>query len=505
MEVWTGSSTDGTTMAGFTCNDWLVPAGSGYNGYSGEVGQDWTQSSDSPCGNEYPIYCFSPGDAAPPEGACCLADGSCAVQTQASCDSSGGTYQGDGTTCAPNPCPPPPAAPTVTTQTVTGIGTTTATGNGNITDLGAPDPTQHGVCWNTTGTPTIGGSKTEEGAASATGAFTSDMTGLSPNTTYYMRAYATNTEGTSYGSDVTFPTSSGPTKVDLTGPTSVTAGSVSTALTLTSQDAGGSAENVTADTKFDLSSNSTDTAVFYSDAAGTSVITQTTIANGTSTATFYYKDGNEGTPTIAAAWNSGGTDLGSDTLPVTVSLAAATLVTSTTVAQSFKDFKVTVTKIEMFNGTSWVEIFSGTAQLDMVPGGTFPGISDLTLPQGTYSQIRVTFRNSLPVTGTLSYGGSAYYTTAATFGGAGNIASDPSTNIGSQTVYTFKISEWGALNADVTETSLITPPITVDATTDYQPTLRFTISKTFLLKGSAGKDTTYYFALSKPAVNIILP
>ena len=97
-------------------------------------------------------------------------------------------------------------AATVTTQAVTDIGTTTATGNGNITILGIPEPTQHGVCWNTTGTPTTADSKTEEGAASATGAFTSSITGLSPNTPYYVRAYATNTADTVYGNEVTFTT-----------------------------------------------------------------------------------------------------------------------------------------------------------------------------------------------------------------------------------------------------------------------------------------------------------
>ena len=96
---------------------------------------------------------------------------------------------------------------------MTNPGATTATGNGNITDLGVPNPTQHGVCWNTTGTPTTGNSKTEEGAASATGAFTSNMTGLSPNTKYYVRAYATNSAGTSYGAEVNFTTNSDGTGV----------------------------------------------------------------------------------------------------------------------------------------------------------------------------------------------------------------------------------------------------------------------------------------------------
>lgn len=63
---------------------------------------------------------------------------------------------------------------------------------------------QHGVCWNTTGTPTTGDNKTEEGAAGATGAFTSAMTGLVSGTHYYVRAYATNAIGTGYGSEVEF-------------------------------------------------------------------------------------------------------------------------------------------------------------------------------------------------------------------------------------------------------------------------------------------------------------
>jgi hypothetical protein len=54
------------------------------------------------------------------------------------------------------------SAPTVSTQAVSNILTTTATGNGNITNLGNPNPTAHGVCWNTLGTPTIAGSHTEE-------------------------------------------------------------------------------------------------------------------------------------------------------------------------------------------------------------------------------------------------------------------------------------------------------------------------------------------------------
>ena len=97
-------------------------------------------------------------------------------------------------------------APTITTQAVTSIAHTTATGNGNIIDLGVTNPTQHGICWNTSGNPTIADSKTEEGTASVTGAFTSSLTSLSQNTTYYYNAYATNSYGTSYGTVGSFTT-----------------------------------------------------------------------------------------------------------------------------------------------------------------------------------------------------------------------------------------------------------------------------------------------------------
>ena len=101
--------------------------------------------------------------------------------------------------------------PTITTQATTSISTTTATANGNITSLGNPNPTQYGHCWNTSTNPTTSNSKTSKGAASATGAYTSSMTSLISSTTYYVRAYATNTSGTAYGSEVSFSTATAAT------------------------------------------------------------------------------------------------------------------------------------------------------------------------------------------------------------------------------------------------------------------------------------------------------
>ncbi len=97
----------------------------------------------------------------------------------------------------------PTVAPTVTTQAVTNIAQTTATGNGNITDDGGATATR-GMCWNTSGTPTTADSHATNGTGE--GAYTVSMTGLTAGTHYYVRAYATNSAGTSYGSQVDFYT-----------------------------------------------------------------------------------------------------------------------------------------------------------------------------------------------------------------------------------------------------------------------------------------------------------
>lgn len=94
--------------------------------------------------------------------------------------------------------------PTVTTTIVTNVTSTTATSGGNVTDDGGATVTARGVCWSTSPDPTIDDNKTTDG--NGTGAFTSQLTNLTHSTTYYMRAYATNSEGTSYGEQKYFTT-----------------------------------------------------------------------------------------------------------------------------------------------------------------------------------------------------------------------------------------------------------------------------------------------------------
>ena len=106
--------------------------------------------------------------------------------------------------------------PTVTTTIISDITTTTATGGGNVTSDGGATVTARGVCWSTNQNPTTADSKTTDG--SGTGSFVSSLIGLTPNTTYYVRAYATNSAGTAYGNQVSFVT--GPSTIsDIDGNT----------------------------------------------------------------------------------------------------------------------------------------------------------------------------------------------------------------------------------------------------------------------------------------------
>ena len=93
---------------------------------------------------------------------------------------------------------------TLTTASVSEITSTSAKSGGNITGDGGSSVTTRGVCWGTSPGPTVSSNKTSDG--SGTGSFTSNLTGLSRNTTYYLRAYATNEAGTSYGNEVQFLT-----------------------------------------------------------------------------------------------------------------------------------------------------------------------------------------------------------------------------------------------------------------------------------------------------------
>ena len=96
--------------------------------------------------------------------------------------------------------------PTVTTTTASNITDTTVVCGGNIINDGGATITICGVCWSTSQNPTIYNNCIIRGAT--TGSFTSNITGLTAGTTYYVRAYATNAVGTAYGNEISFTTTS---------------------------------------------------------------------------------------------------------------------------------------------------------------------------------------------------------------------------------------------------------------------------------------------------------
>lgn len=111
--------------------------------------------------------------------------------------------------------------PEVTTAEVTDIAWRTAVGGGEVTNENGSEVTERGICWSTEHNPEISNHNANNG--SGLGSFSVNMTGLSAGTTYYVRAYATNSAGTNYGNEVTFKTDDPlPPTVSVTGTNSIT-------------------------------------------------------------------------------------------------------------------------------------------------------------------------------------------------------------------------------------------------------------------------------------------
>jgi hypothetical protein len=125
-----------------------------------------------------------------------------------------------------------PSLAVITTTAVSSITQATAISGGTISYQGASAITARGICWSTSANPTLANSFTTNGTG--VGTFTANLTGLTAGTTYYVRAFATNASGTSYGNEVSFSTqtlaaqypagsvfcAAGPTAiVDVTNPT----------------------------------------------------------------------------------------------------------------------------------------------------------------------------------------------------------------------------------------------------------------------------------------------
>jgi hypothetical protein len=202
----------------------------------------------------------------------------------------------------------------VTTAAISSISQATATSGGTVTSDGGATFTARGVCWNTSANPTIANSKTTDSAG--TGAFTSSITGLTALTTYYVRAYATNSAGTVYGNQVSFAT------IALALP-AITTAAIS-GITQASAISGG---NITDDggspilgrgVCWSLSTNPTTANNFVTEGAGTG--SYIALLTGLTSSTLYH--------VRAYATNAQGTSYGNDVSFTTIVLPLATVTTT---------------------------------------------------------------------------------------------------------------------------------------------------------------------------------
>ncbi|MBL0358949.1 MAG: hypothetical protein IPP72_19700 [Chitinophagaceae bacterium] len=243
---------------------------------------------------------------------------------------------------------------TITTNSTTNLTDSTATSGGNITSDGGAAVTARGVCWSISPNPVVAGNHSSDGAG--TGSFTSLITGLDSNNTYYVRAYATNSAGTAYGNEISFKYSS-----TVALPT-VTTNTI-TAITSASAASGG---NITADGGATVTSrgicwNTTPNPVVAgshtTDGSGTGIFTSTLTA--LTSGTLYY--------VRAYATNSAGTAYGNE-------------VNFTTTSTSLHD--VYVAGFES-NGTTTIAKIWKNAVATALTDGSKDGIASSIFVSGT--------------------------------------------------------------------------------------------------------------------------
>ena len=232
-----------------------------------------------------------------------------------------GTSYGNEVTFTTSAVVTTPTVPVLFTNAIASIGSTTAVSGGVTTSDGGSTITSRGVCWSTSSGPTISlSSKTADGTG--TGSYTSNLSGLSPSTTYYVRAYATNSTGTGYGQELSFTTTAQATIPVL----STTAISTITSTTATSGGIisvdGGSA--VTARGVCWSTSSGATIALSTKTSDGTGIGSFTSNITGLTASTTYY--------VRAYATNGIGTAYGSELIFTTSALATIPVLTTTAVS-----------------------------------------------------------------------------------------------------------------------------------------------------------------------------
>jgi uncharacterized protein (TIGR02145 family) len=282
----------------------------------------------------------------------------------------------------------PSEIPAIGTKAIINIASTSVVSGGIITNDGGGNVTTHGVVWNTSENPTINTKMGITNDGQGIGEYTSTITSLTANTTYYVRAYATNSAGTAYGSELTFTTSAAAPVI----PALTTV--VATSITQTTASSGG---NITSNGGATVTSSG----VCWSSTTGptTALTTKTTdgsvtgsftssITGLTANTTYYVK---------AYATNSVGVAYGSEltftTSAVTSTVPGApTIVTATAGnAQAVVTFTAPVS-----NGGSAITGYTVTSSPGNIIGsGSTSPITVTGLTNGTAYTFTVTATNAI--------------------------------------------------------------------------------------------------------------
>jgi uncharacterized protein (TIGR02145 family) len=292
--------------------------------------------------------------------------------------------------------------PTVTTNEITNIAATDATTGGNVTFDGGATVTARGVCYATTENPTTANSMVTSGTG--TGIFAANLSGLTPATTYYVRAYATNSAGTSYGEQRTFTTMARVPTVTTTDISEITT---------TSATSGG---NVTSDGGATITARG----VCYAISANP-ITADSTVASGTGTGSFTVNLTNLAPGTVyyvrAYATNSAGTSYGEQrtfTTTVGAPTVITTVISNITATSATTGGNVTSNggNIVSARGVCYATTQNPTTSSSTIPSGSGTGSFIINLngltPATTY-YVRAYATNSA---GT-SYGEQRTFTTTA--------------------------------------------------------------------------------------------
>jgi len=289
-----------------------------------------------------------------------------------------------------------------TTTAASSISSTSAISGGNITYNGGATVTASGVVWSTSGSPTVAlSTKTTDGTA--TGVYSSSITNLSPGTLYYVRSYATNNAGTSYGAEISFTTLTTPTLAATTAASSIASTTATSGGNITTD--GGSAVSVRGIVWGTTSNPTTAVTTITTDGTGTGVFTSS--LTGLTPATLYY--------VRSYATNAIGTVYGAETSFTTLAVAPTL---STTAASSITKYAASAGGTITSNGGSVITVSgicwstnatpttSDSKTTDGTTSGTFSG-SITGLTAGTTYYVRAYATNAI---GT-SYGAAQSFTT----------------------------------------------------------------------------------------------